>query len=247
MAVVKNLLAIKSKDELLKVALWLEGKTLEEVVEATKNSDESSRVTTKGNVGYVIENGFFGIKRNSSALPDIEHLEVEIKTCPLKYNSDRTRLSVKEPLSLNIINYFDEVKHENIKESSLYKKNKTILFVFYIHDFNQPRSQYKIIYVFLWNIDEIVLEELQPDYNKIIEKIKKGQAHQIHQGEHKYLTLCPKHGGKFKDPNDMKSKRKQPFSKEYAEIRAFRLKNIYMNKIICRKCGFDYGKGGWLV
>ena len=38
--------------------------------------------------------------------------------------------------------------------------------------------------------------------------------------------------GKFKDPNCNKSKTQQPFSDNPAEVRAFRLKNSYMNKVI---------------
>jgi len=244
---IKNILKIKTQEELLRKALWLEGKTLAEIVKDINLSDKDSRVTTKGNVGYVIENGFFGVKKNSDALPDIPHLGIEIKTSPLKYNSDRTKLTVKEPLSLNIINYFDEAKCDDIKDSSLYKKNKTILFVFYIHDNTKLRSQYEVKYVFLWHIDDAVLNDLRPDYKKIQNMILEGRAHEIHQYQHEFLTLCPKHNGTFNDPSEMTSKRKQPFSELPAEVRAFRIKNSYMNMIICKNYGFIYEKGGWKV
>ena len=81
-------------------------------------------------------------------------------------------------------------------------------------------------------MDDKVLKELEPDYELIIKKINEGKAHEIHQSEHKYLTLCPKHNGNFKDPNDKISKRHQPFSDKPAEVRAFRLKNRYMNLVI---------------
>src|SRR3989344_5479736 len=179
MSVIKDITQIKTKEELMERAGWLRGKTLEAVDKAIKENDEDSSVLTKGSVGHGIEKGFFGIKKNSDANPDIEHLGIEIKTCPLKYNKDKTKLSIKEPLSLNIINYIEEISHQNLKESSLYKKNKTILFIFYIHD------------------------------------------------------------------NDKKSKRKQPFSDIPAEIRAFRLKNKYMNLIVSRHLGKKLKQGGW--
>ena len=156
---------ITDKNQLLKESKWLEGKTLEEVFDdielstSFKVSDKSSRVSTKASVGYVIESGFFGVNRNSSSLPDLPHLEVEIKISPLKYNRSKTKLSVKEPLSLSIINYFKEASCNDIKESAIYKKNKNILFVFYIHDPAIPRSSYIIKYVFLWKIDEKVVAE----------------------------------------------------------------------------------------
>lgn len=238
---------IKDEATLLSTAKWLEGKKLKEVTELIAETDSSSRVLTKGDVGYVLEKGFFGIDKNSDAKPDIEHLGIEIKTCPLKYNSNRTRLSVKEPLSLNIINYNEEWKNKGVLESSWYKKNKKVLFIFYIHDKDKPRSEYLIKYVFLWKIDESIVKELEKDYELILTKIKEGKAHEIHQGQNKFLTLCPKHNGTFNDPNCHRSKRPQPFSEKPAEIRAFRLKNKYMNLVVTRAIGKEMGKGGWKI
>ncbi len=208
---------IKSIRELLAKAKWLEGKTLQQISKEITKTDKASRVTTKGNAGYVIEEGYFGIKKNSEQKADIGHLGVEVKTCPLQYNRARTKLSVKEPLSLNIINYYEEAKHTNLTESSMYKKNRKILFVCYIHDEKGPRSKYKVKYVFLWQMTPEVIDELEPDYQKILYMINSGKAHQIHQGQNEYLTLCPKHNGDYSNPIDMKSKAKQPYSKVLAE------------------------------
>lgn len=225
---------LKTAEELEKKAKAdLEGKTLEQIEESIKERDSTSRVESKDGVGHLIEKGYFGIPRNNQGEPDIPHLGVEIKTSPLKMGKDG-KLRVKEPLSLNIINYSKEYQSKTIKDSSFYKKNKKILFIWYVHD-SGDRSAYKVKYVFLWEMDTDVLAELNPDYQAIIEKIKKGQAHHIHQSDHKNLTLCPKHGGTFKDPNDKKSKTKQPFSTAPAEVRAFRLKNSYMNEVIRRQ------------
>jgi DNA mismatch repair protein MutH len=209
----------------------LEGKTLREVAESIEGSDSVERLRSKAGVGHFIEEEYFGLKKNSTAAADIAHLGVEIKTSALRYGKDGL-LRVKEPLSLNIINYREEVNNDDIKESSLYRKNRFILFVWYIHD-DGPRSAYRIPYVFLWNMDDAI-DELNPDYQLIIEKIRAGKAHQIHQSEHAWLTLCPKHGGTFKDPLDRKSKTVQPCSDAPAEIRAFRLKNCYMSRVIYR-------------
>ena len=221
------------KQALLIKASWLVGKTLSQVQAKIVQDDATSRVITKSAVGYVIEH-YFDIDRNSSKYPDIVALGVEIKTSPLKNNALRTKLSSKEPLSLNIINYVEEADNIHITQSSLYKKNKKILFVFYIHDQQKNRSDYVIQYVFIWEMNDQVLAELNPDYMKIVKKIRKGEAHKIHQPEHTYLTICPKHGGKFKDPKCMKSKVKQPYSNAPAEIRAFRFKTKYMNIILSR-------------
>jgi len=235
---------INTISDLMDFSKSFEGKTLNEINNEIKFKDNTSRIITKGTIGNFIEKDIFNIKKNSLAEPDIPSLNVEIKTVPLKYNKDRTKLSVKEPLSLNIINYSKEYKN-TFKESSIYKKNKKILFFCYIHDKLKDRSNYIIKYVFLWEITDNVINELLPDYNKIIEKIKNGKAHEIHQTEHKYLTLCPKHNGDYKNPNDTKSKTKQPFSNVPAEIRAFRFKNKYMNLIIRRMLGKEETMTGW--
>lgn len=234
---------IKTPRELEKIAKRdLENKTLGEIASWVAASDSTSRISTKAGVGYVIEEGYFGLKKNSKKGPDLEVLGIEIKTSPLKKRKDGT-LTVKEPLSLNIINYSAEWRTRNLKESSVYKKNKNILFVWYVHDPLKKRSEYLIKYVFLWEMDARVVAELTPDYEKIVQKIKGGIAHQIHQYDHKFLTLCPKHGGVFRNPLDKKSKTSQPFSKEPAEIRAFRFKNSYMNRVIHRYLLERYPEG----
>lgn len=222
---IKNLEYVAQQD--------LEGKKLIEIDEAIGDSDLVERRKTKGYVGYLIENGYFGINKNSDAGPDVAKLGVEIKTCPLKKGKDG-KLRIKEPLSLNIINYKKEIEHTSFIESSVYKKNKYILFVFYIHNNEVDRSKYHVKYVFIWEMDEEVVRDFEPDYQKILSKIHQGIAHHIHQGDHVSLTLCPKHNGCFKDPICTKSKTTQPNSTEPAEIRAFRIKNPYMNEIVRR-------------
>ena len=218
---------IYSTDELVRRSKSLEGKMLFELCPEIIEYDYHSRVRTKGSAGYAVEY-VFGIDINSDSNPDFRRLDIELKTCPLKFVYKGAKLTVKEPLSGNIINYDTEYKNKSLRDSSFYQKNKRVLFVSYIHDDKRKRSQYFIKYAFLWEMNDRVLRELEPDYEKILAKIREGKAHEIHQGQHKYLTLCPKHNGNFKDPNCTKSKRNQPFSDTLAEVRAFRLKNCYM-------------------
>jgi DNA mismatch repair protein MutH len=235
---------IKDEEELMEISGWLRGKKLKAITEEIAQSDGESRVKTKGNVGYVIEEGFFGIKKNSVADSDIEHLGIEIKTCPLKHDKSGRNLQVKEPLSLGIINYNEESKHTSITDSKLYKKNKKILIICYIQDIGVERSEYPIKYVFIWNMNNEVLKELEPDYQKIVSNILQGRAHEIHQTQHDNLTICPKHSGKYKDEKCSKSKTTQPFSKVKPEVRAFRLKSSYMAKVITRHLGKKLQKKG---
>lgn len=235
------------KKELIKRAKSLEGKTTAQVCKEVVKEDDISRVITKATVGYALEK-YFGIKKNSEGEPDFPRLGIELKTIPLKYDPSRKMLSVKEPLSLNIINYMEEHKCRDIKGSSFYKKNKKILLVCYIHDKGKKRSDYVIKYAFLWEMDEKVLEELKEDYDRIVGKIRAGRATDLHQHYDKYLTTCPKHGGVFHDkmsPRYKNAIRPQPFSRMPAEIRAFRLKNKYMNMVISSHLGKELQKGRW--
>lgn len=216
---------------LLKKAKELEGKKLKEIEQEITTMDKKSRVVTKAGVGYVIED-YFWIKKNSSAESDFPQLGVELKTIPLKKKNGF--LTVKEPLSLNMIRYMEEHKHDDIRDSSFYKKNKKMLLVCYLDD-GGKRSDFVIKHLFLWKMDGEVLEELRPDYERIIKKIRAGKATDLHQKYDRYLTTCPKHGGKFGDPEEKTSKTRQPFSDEPAERRAFRLKNTYMSKVIVRE------------
>ena len=236
----------KTEEEILIMAGELLGRTLSDIQKEIKSHDESSRLTTKGKIGHLIEE-YFDVKINSSSAPDLEHLGIEIKTCPLKYNKNKTRLSVKEAMSLNMVNYHNEVNCEDIINSSLYNKNRKTLIICYIHNPSIPRSEYKIKYVFLFEMTAEILDELRPDYDIILNKIKSGEATDLREKYNTYLTTCPKHSGTFKDSNCKKSKRSQPFSEILAERKAFRFKHKYLNLIISRQLNKKLDKGGWLI
>jgi len=222
---------IKTIEELERVAQeHFVGKTLREIAEKIVESDGVDRVKSKSDVGNLIEE-YFGIPRNSTAGADVEHLGVEIKSGSLKPLVSG-EINVKEPISLSIINYNEVYRHRNIKDSSLYQKNKKILYIWYIHEKGKPRSEYLIKYVFIWEMTDAVLSDLNEDYQKLLDYIENGEAHNIHQHQHEFLTLCPKHNGDFSDPDEMTSKTSQPFSNEKAEVRGFRLKRAYMDRVV---------------
>lgn len=225
---------------LLSRAEAIVGKRLFDLEKEIVRLDEESRVLTKAGAAYVIER-YFGIKANSFALPDFPDLGIELKSVPLRERAGM--LTVKEPLSLNMINYFEEAKCNDITESSFYKKNKQILFICYLQK-GELRSQYVVMYSFLWKMDDQVLTELRPDFDWIIKKIRAGEATELHQEFTRYLCTCPKHNGDFKDPLEMTSKVKQPFSQAWAEKKAYRLKTSYMSLVISRRFGVPLERNG---
>lgn len=54
-----------------------------------------------------------------------------------------------------------------------------------------------VLHVLLWEMDDKVLDELRPDYKFIVGKILAGKAHELHQGDNRYLTTCPKCKGQL--------------------------------------------------
>ncbi len=221
-------------------ARWLVGKTLSQVEDSIRQLDDASRVKTKAGAAYVTEH-YFGIPANSGDEPDFPKLGIELKSVPLKEKNGL--LTVKEPLSLNMLNYMKEWKCDDINESSFYRKNKRILFVCYVHK-GEKRSDYVIRYVFIWNMDGTVLDELRPDFDRIITKIRAGNATDLHQRYDRYLTTCPKHNGKFKDPKERTSKIAQPFNDTPGERKAYRLKTTYMSLVISRDLGVSLQRSG---
>ena len=155
-----------------KHAKKLEGMRLEEVNLEIKKIDNISRVKSKSGVGDLVEY-YFGVKKNSEAGPDLKDLKIEVKSCALRRRKNGS-LSVKEPVSLGIINYMEEATAKKFTDSSLYKKNNSCLLVYFIHDDKVKRSKYKIHRVFLWKMDDNVINELISEYQKINRAIKNG-------------------------------------------------------------------------
>ena len=67
--------------------------------------------------------------------------------------------------------------------------------------------------------------EFKKDWNKIVEKIKKGKAHELSESDTCYLGACTKGANNT-------SLRSQPFSEEPAMQRAFSFKSQFMKKLL---------------
>ena len=87
---------------LMQKARLLVGKGLFEIAESIKSIDDESRVTTKGGAAYALEE-YFGVGRDGRGEPDFPDLHIELKSVPLKEKNGM--LTVKEPMSLNMMNY----------------------------------------------------------------------------------------------------------------------------------------------
>jgi DNA mismatch repair protein MutH len=190
----------------------------------------------KGDYGQLLEKYYFQYEPNSESEPDFKEIGLELKSTSLKQLRNKEYRS-KERLVLNIINYI-EVVAQNFDTSSFWKKNANILFVFYLHNRNQNLLDYVIKLIEEWHFPEKDLEIIKKDWKTITEKIIKGKAHELSEGDTFYLGACTK-GGKGGNP------RQQPYSKILAKQRAYSLKQGYVNHIlasIANESSEIYGK-----
>jgi DNA mismatch repair protein MutH len=210
----------KDKKSVLDYAKQLKGKTLREVC----NSDIlKHKYSGKGNFGQVLEKFYFGYEPNSKAEPDFFEAGMELKSTPLKRLKNGEYRS-KERLVLNIINYL-EVVNQQFETSDFWKKNATLLLIFYLHQANYDLLDYVIKLVDAWNYPTTDLEIIKKDWRLINQKIEDGKAHELSEGDTFYLGACTKGA-------NASSTRTQPFSNVPAKQRAYSLKQGYVNHII---------------
>lgn len=229
-----NLPYIKSsKESIENYALNLREKTFKDVLLNDPNITNEDRSLlfeyynnprSKGSLGQLIEKHFFFYDINSKSEADFNEAGVELKVTPYtkKANGD---LRAKERLVLTIINYMKDYEEEYFLKSHVYEKCALMLLIYYLYEPNKDRLDYVINYIKLFQFPEEDLEIIKNDYKIIIDKIKKGKAEEISEGDTNYLGACTKGA-------NANSLREQPFSNKKAMQRAFCLKNSYMSYIL---------------
>lgn len=209
----------KSEEELLYKATQAEGKTFGQIDQSGRIQNEKS----KGNLGHIIEESYFGYEINSSKDADFSDLGIELKVTGIKKNKNGT-LSAKERLVLNIINYEEEAK-KDFYTSSFWMNNNHLLIIFYKWIPNVSRADYKIIKAHLHKFSPEDLEIIKQDWEVISDKINSGIAHKISEADTNYLAASTKGANR-------NSTRKQPFSDVPAMQRAYSLKQSYMTALV---------------
>ena len=210
---------IETVQELIEIAESAVGKKVKEY-------DIKNRLASKGNkggIGQILEEGLFGYAINSTSEADFGELGVELKATPVKQNKNKA-LAAKERLVLNIINYMKEVEY-SFETSSFWRKNETILMIFYFWDKELDRGDYRILKSVLYTYPEDDLEIIKNDWEIIVGKIRSGKAEELSEGDTMYLGACTKGANK-------NSLRQQPFSDVPAMQRAFSLKASYMTTLV---------------
>src|SRR5574344_469403 len=185
----------------------------------------------KGGLGQLIEKFLFGMDNNSDSEPDFMPAGIELKVTPYKKLKDG-KLSAKERLVLNIIDYMNEYKNK-FKSSHFWFKNNTIQLLWYLWEPNKDTKDLKITHEKLLElVKNEDLKQIEEDWKYIIKKIKEGKAHEISEADTMYLGACSKGA-------NSSSVREQPFSDIPAMQRAFCFKNSYMTQLVRKYIG-DY-------
>ncbi|MGN0309593.1 MAG: MutH/Sau3AI family endonuclease, partial [Bacteroides sp.] len=208
----------KSATSILNHGMMLLGKSLKEL------HPEAEPLGGKGGLGKAVEKFHYEYEPNSEAEPDFAEAGLELKCTPLKMLNDHS-MAAKERLVLNIINYMDEAQCA-FSTSSFWRKNKFLLLMFYLHEagVNPVDMLFKLIRT--WQFPEEDLKIITDDWNTIHDKIRRGEAHLLTEGDTFYLAAC------MKGSRGNAEMREQPFSDEPAQQRAYSLKQGYINKIL---------------
>lgn len=225
----------KSREKLLYYARTLEGRTINDAVnfippefisEFTKADEAEYKIEYKGKGGFgdFLEERFFHKKNDSESRPDFPELAIELKASPLKKLQDGT-VTVKERLVLNHFRFVDIVK-ESFDTSKFVSKNAHLLLVFYFYMKDSvDYGNFKIDLVDIWDTLLRDSKQLEEDWNTIVDKVRRGEAHLLSEGDTVLLGACTKGG------NKEKSMQKQPYSDIPAPGRALCLKSSYIKSI----------------
>lgn len=219
----------RDEPEVLQHARTLIGCTAGEVAAAIGQMAylDEPKAQGKTGVGGLVE-WYFGKPPNNSPEPDIPELAIEIKTIPLEQRGRTSRqLGPKEPTSLTMMDYA-RVAEEGWQQAYVRKKLHRILWIPYIHDFDDKRK-HTFQQPFLWSPAAHDLPYFEQDYEVVRQTILAGKAHQL--SETLSVVLAARRKGIGAD------KRKQPKSPILAPSRAWALKSAYTSTVLDHQAG----------
>lgn len=225
-----------SPEDIERYAKNLEGKTfyevLDENVDAYKIKEAREyfgKSRSKGGLGNLLEEHYFFYEPNSDSEADFAEAGVELKVTPYEFTKT-AKMRAGERLVIGMISNHDPIERDFYK-SHLLEKMQLMLLIFYLREKDKKRLDYRIDYVLLFSIlSEACKEDLEiiiDDYEKIADKIISGRAHELSEGDTKYLGACTK-GGTAKS-----SIQPQYYNPDVpAKRRAFSLKQGYMTYVL---------------
>ena len=219
-----------SREEIEIISKSAIGKSINDILNEEVITIEDKEAN-KGGLGQLVEKFLFGMENNSDSEPDFMPAGIELKVTPYRQIKNG-KLSAKERLVLNIIDYMSEYKND-FKSSHFWYKNNKIQLLWYLWETNKDKKDFIITHEKLLELEKNEdLKQIEEDWNLIIQKIKDGKAHEISEADTMYLGACCKGANAL-------SVREQPFNDIPAIQRAFCFKNSYMTQLVRKYIG-DY-------
>lgn len=224
-----------TKEEVFNDSLKIMYKCLRDImslidIKITEQKIAEQGTNRKGYLGNLVEQYVFDQDVNSRHEADFKIAGVELKTTPVKKHKTKQYVA-KERLVFSIINYMNIVE-ENWENSSFLDKNKLILLMFYLYEKELSILDYNFKFIYeLDLVNKISAQDalqIKKDWEFIVNKINRGEAHLLSEGDTFYLGACTKAA-------DSSVTREQPNSNIPAKQRAFSLKQSYLNFIIHNK------------
>ncbi len=222
-----------NKEEVYTQAKTALGSSLRELIPAEKLVAIEEQIAhynnrRKGFLGNLVEEFVFDLEPNSRAEADFHVAGVEVKATPLK-NSLKKRFVSKERLVFSMINY-NEIVRESWETSSFLEKNKLLLLMFYLWLRGESILDHKFKFVHLLDLLKDVSEsdilQIKKDWEFIVSKIKRGEAHLLSEADTFFLGACTK-AANSRVVRDQPNGARTP-----AKPRAFSLKQQYLNYLI---------------
>lgn len=192
-----------------------------------KEIDINQRLSSsgnKGNLGQIVEEGWFGIDVNSRHEKDFPLADIELKVIPYIEKDDGTK-SGKERLVVSMINYNEEANIKTFEESSFWKKANQILIMTYEHDYSKTKGDYYVDNAKIYKIPPEDLNIIKRDWQIIHDLIVDGRAHELSESITNYLGACTKGANSTILVT-------QPNSNILAKPRAYSLKGSYITYLI---------------
>lgn len=182
---------------------------------------------TRGSFGKILEEYYYGINPGNESAPDFPDAGVELKSTAIK-KLVKGGLSAKERLVLNIINYEKEAEVKSFNASSFLSKNARIMLVSYEYANNRRAVDHPVRIAQLFSFSELSEEDqaiIKEDWNVIVAKIRDGRAHELSEGDTRYLSACTKAA-------DSSITRSQANGGPPAKPRAYSFKAGYMSVLM---------------
>ena len=121
-------------------------------------------------------------------MPDFPGAGIELKAVPLRLTG--RGLGVKERTVISIIDYM-ALPGQTWTTASVRKKLK-ILFVFFEHIDEKPKSMFPIREILLWEPDARTDALLRADWERVFAKVRQGRAHELSESDGSLMGPCTK-------------------------------------------------------